>query len=197
MTQLQVLEVESAVHAARDLFWDRGYEAVTLAELEEVTGHESSYLHHTFGSKRGLYDAAVNNYLDTVIRPQLHVLVTSSDPRQALLGYFEWLTNHIAGQSEGMLDGGRALIRGCLLLDSAAGIAAHDAEQQKLVTEFCAELESTLAGALQRADPSADADAIVRKSRLLVAVVSSAMLLARVDPDRAVGILATADDLIW
>lgn len=197
MAQLQVLDAESVVQLARDLFWDHGYEAVTLQDLAEATGHESSSLDDTFGSKRGLYDAAVSDYLSTVIRPQLTVMVESIEPRQGLLDYFEWLTSHIAGQSVAGIEQPGLSVRGCMLVDSAAGIAAHDDEHRALVAAFCGEMKAAMASNLQRADPDADEYVIARKARLLLAIVVSGLVLARVDPCEAVATLATADDVIW
>ena len=40
--------------SARDLFWEQGYEATSITELEERTGLNRSSLYREFGSKYGL-----------------------------------------------------------------------------------------------------------------------------------------------
>lgn len=61
-------EPEDAVLAARDLFWERGYDGTGIRDLEAALGIGRKSLYDTFGSKRGLYLRALNKYGDTVIQ---------------------------------------------------------------------------------------------------------------------------------
>ncbi|MDD0859753.1 TetR/AcrR family transcriptional regulator [Arthrobacter alpinus] len=45
-----------------------------LPDLERATGLSRSSIYHAFGSKRGLFDAAVASYLSEIIRPRLQPL---------------------------------------------------------------------------------------------------------------------------
>ena len=45
---------ETVLLAARDLFWEQGYERTSIADLEERTGLNRSSLYTEFGSKRQL-----------------------------------------------------------------------------------------------------------------------------------------------
>ena len=38
MGRIQMFETVSVVRAARDVFWDKGFEATSVADLEEATG---------------------------------------------------------------------------------------------------------------------------------------------------------------
>ncbi|MEZ5189149.1 MAG: helix-turn-helix domain-containing protein [Microbacterium sp.] len=42
-----------------------------IPDLEKATGLSRSSIYHSFGSKRGLFDAAVDTYLDQIVRPRL------------------------------------------------------------------------------------------------------------------------------
>ena len=180
------------VTAARDLFWDRGFEAASLADLERVTGLGRSSLYHAFGSKRGLFDAAVTDYLETVIRPRLRPLLAESSGRAALLEYYGGLSIAVASLPE---DSPR---RGCLLVNCAAGLAGHDALARKVVDDYRAELtaalRNALAGAAAETSPGADAEAAVldERARTLASLSMSVMLLARVNREESLALLATA-----
>ncbi|HVE05963.1 MAG TPA: TetR/AcrR family transcriptional regulator [Paraburkholderia sp.] len=50
--------LEQALH----VFWDRGYEAASLAELQEATGLTKSSLYKAFESKEGLFRYALDRY---------------------------------------------------------------------------------------------------------------------------------------
>src|SRR5262245_52431894 len=71
---------EAVLRAARDLFWERGYEATSVADLEARTGLNRSSLYQEFGSKHGLFEAALECYADQVIARLL------ADLRQADAG---------------------------------------------------------------------------------------------------------------
>lgn len=55
-------EREAAVRTALDLFWARGYEGVSIADLTAAIGIAPPSLYHAFGSKAGLFEEAVALY---------------------------------------------------------------------------------------------------------------------------------------
>ncbi|WP_285041070.1 TetR/AcrR family transcriptional regulator [Plantibacter sp. LMC-P-059a] len=186
MGRTQEFDTVAVVQAARDVFWDHGFEATSLADLEAATGLRRSSLYHAFESKRGLFDAAVQDYLDTVIRPRLAVLAQADDGRAGLAAYFSGVQHVIATLPD---DSPR---RGCLLLNSAAGLAAHDDALREVVDGYRAELTAAVSDALARARPDSDAAELAGEARQLTSLSVSALLLARVNRDEAVAILDVA-----
>jgi len=193
MGRTQEFDTVAVVQAARDVFWDRGFEAASLADLEEATGLRRSSLYHAFDSKRGLFDAAVQDYLDTVIRPRLAVLAQATDGVTGLTAYFSGVRTVIATLPE---DSPR---RGCLLLNSAAGFAAHDDALRQVVDDYRAELTRAVSDALTLAKPDAEDAELAAEARLLTSLSVSALLLARINRDESVAMLdvALAQLLRW
>ncbi|MGG7507892.1 TetR/AcrR family transcriptional regulator [Plantibacter sp. YIM 135249] len=185
MGRTQEFDTVQAVQSARDVFWDRGYEATSLADLEAATGLGRSSLYHAFDNKRGLFDAAVQDYLDTVIRPRLRVLGAEPDGHRGLTAYFGGIAQVIASLPA---DSPR---RGCLLLNSA-GLASHDEALRHVVDGYRLELTTAVADALLRARPDAESDEVEAEARLLTSLSVSALLLARVNGEEAVAILGAA-----
>ena len=58
---------DTVLLAARDLFWEQGYHATSIAELEQSTGLNRSSIYQEFGSKHGLFEAALECYIDRVV----------------------------------------------------------------------------------------------------------------------------------
>src|SRR5262249_34054524 len=58
---------DAALVAAPDLFWEQGYEATSISDLDQRTGLTRSSLYHEFGSKHELFEAALECYADRVI----------------------------------------------------------------------------------------------------------------------------------
>lgn len=204
MGRLQAFDTTTAVQAARDLFWDQGFEGTSLTDLERATGLNRSSLYHAFGSKRGLFDAAAQDYLDEVIRPRLAGLVaagsahteatgdraTPEDATAALVGYFASLARAVNALPA---DSPR---RGCLLVNASAGLAAHDDAARAVVDGYRIELTAALRGALASAVPARPAQALDADARVLASLSISAMVLARVNPGEAEAVLAGAVDMV-
>ena len=53
---------EIALIRARDLFWSRGYEGVSMADLVQVLGLASARIYAAFGSKEALFREAIKLY---------------------------------------------------------------------------------------------------------------------------------------
>ena len=53
---------EQALVQARDLFWERGYEGVSMADLVQKLGVASARIYAAFGSKEALFRATVAHY---------------------------------------------------------------------------------------------------------------------------------------
>lgn len=56
---------EAALAQATRLFWSKGYEATSIADLTKAMGIGSPSLYAAFGSKEGLYAEALRHYRDT------------------------------------------------------------------------------------------------------------------------------------
>ena len=52
-----------AIDVALELFWEKGYNGVGVAELGEAIGINPPSLYKAFGSKHGLFEAAVQRYV--------------------------------------------------------------------------------------------------------------------------------------
>jgi len=64
MGRTRTFDEDAVVRAARDVFWQHGYAEASVPDLEAATGLGRSSLYHSFGSKRELFDAAIESYLD-------------------------------------------------------------------------------------------------------------------------------------
>lgn len=190
MGRSQAFDTTTVVQAARDLFWDKGYDSVSLSDLERATGLNRSSMYNAFESKRGLFDAAVQDYLETVIRPRLQVLDAEPDGRTALITYFSGLGAAVVALKDG------ATQRGCLLVNSAAGLAGRDDALRIVVEQYRLELSAALARALSRPSIALTLPAVDIQARLLTSLSTSALLLARINPAEAVAILDSAIEQI-
>lgn len=186
MARTQSFDRDIVVRAARSLFWARGYEAASIPELEEATGIRRSSLYNTFGSKRGLFDAAVQSYLDEVIRPRLRPLQDSPVAPSALAEYLAGLRDAFE-----RLDSMPAQ-HGCLLVNTAGAPIAHDAEVARVIADYRAELEAAFDRGILAAHPNLDDETLRQRSESITALVVAAFALARIDATQAARSVDTA-----
>lgn len=168
-----------AVSAARDQFWEHGYEATSLADLERVTGLNRSSLYQAFGNKRQLFTLAVENYLTEVAVPRLAALEAPGATAAQVVDYFESLAAVMANSP------GRLARRGCLVVNSITELAAHDPEAQAIGVSYRVRLLRAFTGAL----PPATA---AQRAELLTGTVIAVLVTARLDPAQAAALARAA-----
>ena len=56
---------DAALEAAMLLFWERGYEGTSMADLTQAMGLNPSSIYAAFGDKHALFSLAVKRYLDS------------------------------------------------------------------------------------------------------------------------------------
>jgi AcrR family transcriptional regulator len=81
-------DVEEVVAVAADLFWECGYQRVTLADLERATCLNRSSLYQAFGAKDGLFDAALALYIASFIAPRLAAMERPGAGPRDVIGFF-------------------------------------------------------------------------------------------------------------
>ncbi|MFY2559456.1 TetR/AcrR family transcriptional regulator [Corallococcus terminator] len=181
MARTRAFDETEAVRKALGVFWSRGYEATSLADLESATGLNRSSLYQAFESKRALFARAVALYLQEVIAPRLTVFATSPAGLAQVTTYFESLATTMGTAPPTLTR------RGCLLVNTATELAPHDAEAHRAVEDYRALLHGHLTKSL---DAAARAGVIPRKTvarrvELLVGSVIGVLVTARVDPSAA------------
>jgi TetR/AcrR family transcriptional regulator, transcriptional repressor for nem operon len=166
---------DTALQQALELFWERGYEATSMADLVERLGVARASIYATFGGKRELYLKALERYLR-----QSNVVEPLSQPGPALPAIRAFLDAYVA---ECLAD---ELRRGCMVVNTAVEFAGRDAEMSRRVSESWAALETALAGTLVRARAQGEIPAgkdPYALARFLLVLLQGVRVLGRSDPD--------------
>ncbi|MFB6891105.1 TetR/AcrR family transcriptional regulator [Kitasatospora sp. NPDC056327] len=129
MGRPRAFDEEQAVRAAAELFAVHGYEGTSVDDLVTGLGVHRGSLYKVFGSKRGLYLAALRRHLDEEVLP-LAVALGEADGLAALLA-----------RAVGAFDGGPAA---GLLLSAAVERAGSDPDVGALVAEGMAALDAAV-----------------------------------------------------
>lgn len=175
MARSKEFDPDVALQKALELFWERGYEATSMADLVARLGVARASIYATFGGKRDLYLKALERYVE-----QTSVVEPLSQPGPALPAIRAFLDAYVA---ECLAD---ELRRGCMVVNTAVEFGSRDPVVSRQVVASWAGMEAMLAGALVRAraqgeipegkDPYALA-------RFLLVLVQGVRVLGRADPD--------------
>lgn len=192
MARPRLIDNDDALRHAMMLFWRNGYGATGIRELEAATGLKASSLYHRYGSKDGLFEAALAHYLDDIIQWRItHYLDSTRDTPDALGGlrrFLETVYDYISPKRPPLA---------CLLVNTALEIGG----QQKAVDLLLANGGRRIRDGLQRnlddmkaegdLAPPADTTAL---AELLHLGLQGLVVSSRIEKDR--GALDRKVDLI-
>ena len=172
---------EAVVSAAVQAFWSKGFEATTLADLEEATGVDRSSLYNSFGGKTGLYESAAAAYVALADQQLFAALYDGTDGLADIVEFIDRL--------DGSYRSG--VPRGCFIVNDMSSV--HDLEA---ATRYRERLRGGFRVALDRAAGAGqiDADSVERRGELLTAAFIGINLVHRnvADPAAAHALLAAA-----
>jgi TetR/AcrR family transcriptional repressor of nem operon len=190
MARTREFDDETAVRAARDVFWEHGYASTSLAQLETATGLGRSSLYAAYGSKRGLFDRAAQSYLREVIGPLLAPLEAPNPGQHELVGYFLALAGWIRSSTP------QIARRGCLMLNTALELNDLDAAATTMVRTYRQRVRTAILVAVRSIDGIASPEGT---ADILTAGQIGLMLTSRIDQVQAAELAETiaADIRSW
>ncbi len=143
MARTKEFDPEAALQSAMELFWRRGYEATSMADLVAHLGIGRASLYATFGSKQELYLKALDRYG----RAQNPVLTRELSQPGPVLPAVRAVVRRFA--AEATAEATRE--QGCLVTNTAVERAPHDAAAARRVEQSWDHVETLLHSALVRA----------------------------------------------
>ena len=168
----------TALDAAIQQFWMRGYEATSVRDLADEMGITGASLYNAFGDKRTLYERSLNRYLDQTFRERIRRLELGLPPRDAIVAFLQEIIKRSLNDNKRL---------GCLLVNSALEATPHDREHQQIVATFLNEVELFFLRCVtsgQRDETISKAQTAEDLARLLLGVLLGIRVLARARPDR-------------
>ncbi len=187
MVRPREFDETTVLDAAVQCFWRHGYEATSIRDLIRETGLTGASLYNAFGDKRTLYERALNHYVESSIIDRIR-RCKELTPRDAIEAFFAEILKRSLGDHQH---------KGCMLVNAALDVAAHDRDLQKNVVNVLVCMESffrdcvTAGQADGTITPSSSGEDLARH---LLGVLMGLRVLARVRPERALleGVVRTA-----
>lgn len=172
---------QKALEAAMDVFWDKGYEAASLADLTKAMGISKSSFYDTYGSKHELLITAIRHYVDTTVKSGIEFLDSHDlSAIDTISAFFGKIVEKCCNTTEN---------KGCMLSNCAVELSAHDAEAARVITLGMSRIEDGFYRAVRRGQEGGeipmekDARAI---ARFLWTVMNGMMVVGRANPDESI-----------
>ncbi|MFC4123739.1 TetR/AcrR family transcriptional regulator [Nocardia rhizosphaerae] len=178
MPRTKEFDPEVVLDRALDLFWQRGYESTSIADLIEHLGIARACIYATYGNKHDLFTQALRRHLEIV---DARITGALSQPGPALPAVKALIEQFVTDSCT------ENRFLGCLVTTAAVELAARDADVARLVESSWARTETAFAAALTRAEaqgelgPAADPSAM---ARFLLVFLQGVWVLERA-PDSA------------
>ena len=176
MARTKEFDPDTALQLALELFWERGYEATSMADLVEHLGIARASIYATYGSKHDLYVAAFERYVRTHDPDIVEALSRPGPVLPAVRALVE------AYADESLHDRRR---RGCLVVNAAVEIVPRDPQVARRVEASWDTVETALTAALTRARAQGEIPAAKDPralARLLLVVLQGMRVFGRAKP---------------
>ncbi len=169
---------DAALDELMYLFWDKGYDHTSQADMMERTGLSSSSLYNTFGDKAAIFDAVLARYNEGV-DANCAPMFDRADGLEALEAFIDRLAQHVKKPLYGS--------SGCPIVAAMSEAGGEAEAVDTRINYYRAHIEEAMTAALDRAEKAGSilpGDAGERAA-ILFAVYIGAQATARVDPDSA------------
>jgi TetR/AcrR family transcriptional repressor of nem operon len=177
MSRTKEFDPDAVLQKALELFWDRGYEATSMADLVEHLGIARASIYATFGGKHELYVRALDRYVQGR-DPRLVEMLSQPGP---VLPAVRALVEAYAAES--VCDARR---RGCMVVSAAVELMSRDPQAARRVEASWDTLETALTSALTRARAQGEIGAEKDPralARFLLVLLQGMRVLGHAHPD--------------
>ncbi|MEM7585186.1 MAG: TetR/AcrR family transcriptional regulator [Acidobacteriota bacterium] len=159
-------EIDDALESAMQVFWAKGYDATSIADLTDATGVQRQSLYNAIGDKRSLFIRCLLKYDTEQRQAKLASLESRGTPVEAIRDLFTSIVEDSSCSESN---------RGCFLVNTALALQGHDEEVRVLVTSALEDFRSFFKRLVQhakvRGDVASDLDADATASGLMAAFV--------------------------
>ena len=129
----KTFDLDDAIDRATEVFWAKGYEATSLADLLQAIGINKGSFYNAFGSKKKLFTQSLLKYEREQRRDILAELELLEDPVLAINKFFDALIE------QSLTDKDK---KGCFLVNTALDLPNHDSDIAKAIKKGLKDTES-------------------------------------------------------
>lgn len=163
----------TALEKAMQVFWSKGFDSASMANLIAETGVNRGSLYNAYGGKRALFVKALLKYDHENRKATLAQLEALDDPRRAIYNFFDNIVANTVADTER---------KGCFLFNTVLDSGSHNEEVNSIVANGLREIEGFFRRSIEvgqmRGDIRKDIDP-ASKAKVMLALALSIRVLGR------------------
>jgi TetR/AcrR family transcriptional repressor of nem operon len=129
----KTFDEDEAIDKAMHVFWEKGFEPASMADLIAGIGITRGSLYNAFGGKEQLFVKALKKYDRDYRRALLAEMEALDDPKRAIAALFDQIVAETAADRRK---------KGCFLVNTASEIETHGGEVDRIVRGGLREIEA-------------------------------------------------------
>lgn len=149
MARPREFDIDLAITQIADVFWDEGFEATSITDLEDATGLARARLYAAFGTKRDMLHRSIDHYLDGPL--EMVFRRVDDGGLDAIAGWFQAVAQLREHQPH------RAMM-GCLVVNSLVELGDSDPEVNERGDRYRARVLHAFTSALDAAVERGETD---------------------------------------
>lgn len=126
MARTREFDEENIIKIATDLFWNKGYNAVSTQDLIDAFGISRSSMYGAYKDKRSLFILALQHYRQTSAQSMLDILANDKS-------FFDTITLLLNQIIKETITDNQS--KGCFIVNTAIELAPHDKEILEIIQE--------------------------------------------------------------
>jgi TetR/AcrR family transcriptional regulator, transcriptional repressor for nem operon len=130
------------IETATDLFWKKGYHAVSTQDLIDAFGISKSSMYGAYKDKKNLFLLALENYRNNTSKKMIEVLQQERPFKKTMASLLNGLIKESLADAEH---------KGCFMVNTAVELAPHDKDISNIIEENRLNIVLALAQAIKRA----------------------------------------------
>lgn len=164
---------EEVLEKAMLVFWEKGFDSASIADLIEGTGINRGSLYNAFGGKQPLFVKTLLKYDRDNRRAMLSQLEALDDPKQAIGRLFDGIVLETVSDTKK---------KGCFMINTASEMTTHDTQVNEIISNGLREVEAFMRRSIEvgqvrgdikkQIDPAATA-------KILMALIVAIRVLGR------------------
>jgi TetR/AcrR family transcriptional repressor of nem operon len=139
------VQPEVILEIAMDVFWEKGYEATSVADILRATGLHKGSLYQTFGDKKSLFIACLENYQGQMLQKNKEIIESEPNPIIGLKKSLYEMLELSCTQSE-------CGNKGCMAVNTLVETAPHDEEIRTVLEKNENKFQMFMIGQLKKAE---------------------------------------------
>ena len=142
MARTRQFDERQALIKAMLVFWEKGFEATSIQDLENAMGLKRTSIYNAFGNKRALFERVMACYKESVLSALFMAMDSAPDIREGVRRLLNGaLDIHFDDETPG----------GCLVVLSVLESGQHDSQSQLDTSQTMKDLKSALQTRLNKA----------------------------------------------